>query len=202
MRVTPQARGKRFNPLLIRPPGAREERAFLQRCTACGVCMKICPTGGLQPTLTEAGLEGLWTPRLVPRVGYCDYECSLCSQVCPTEAIAPLTIEAKQKVKIGLATFDTTRCIPYAYGRDCMVCEEHCPIPTKAIYCVETEVKDRNGNVKTIKQPRVDPDLCIGCGICENVCPFKDRPAIRVTSANESRNPGNQPIAPSDDPYA
>lgn len=44
---------------------------------------------------------------------------------------------------------------------------------------------------------------CTGCGICENVCPFKDRPAIRVSSANESRNPGNQPLPPSsnDNPY-
>ncbi|OHB83453.1 MAG: hypothetical protein A2V98_05710 [Planctomycetes bacterium RBG_16_64_12] len=53
-------------------------------------------------------------------------------------------------------------------------------------------------------RPHVDPDLCIGCGICENVCPFKDLPAIRVASANEARNPGNQPILPElpwDDPY-
>ena len=112
-----------------------------------------------------------------------------------------MSLEAKQKVRIGLATFDTTRCIPYAYGRECMVCEEHCPIPTKAIYCIETEIKDRNGNAKTIKQPARIPDLCIGCGICENVCPFEDRPAIRVTGANESRNPGNQPLPPSGDPY-
>ncbi len=203
MRFTPQGRGTRFNPLLIRPPGAREEREFLQRCTSCGMCMKICPTGGLQPTLAEAGLEGLWTPRLVPRLGYCDYDCTLCGQVCPTDAIAPLTVEAKHDVRIGLAAFDTTRCIPYAYGRDCTVCEEHCPIPTKAIYCLETEILDRDGNKKIVKQPHVDPNLCNGCGICEYVCPFKDEPAIRVTSANETRNPGNQPLPPneSSSPY-
>jgi polyferredoxin len=201
MRFTPQGRGTRFNPLLIRPPGAREERDFLQRCTGCGMCMKICPTGGLQPTLGEAGLEGLWTPRLVPQIGQCDYTCNLCGQVCPTEAIAPLTVEAKQQVRIGLATFDTTRCIPYAYGRDCMVCEEHCPIPTKAIYSLETEIRDRDGRPKIVKQPHVDPNLCIGCGICEHVCPFQDQPAIRVTSANESRNPGNRPLPSEDSPY-
>lgn len=201
MRFSPLARGQTYNPKLIRPPGGRPEREFLQRCTACGLCMKICPTGGLQPALSEAGLEGLWTPRLVPQIGYCEYSCNLCGQVCPTEAIEPLSIEQKQQRKIGLAAFDTTRCIPYAYGRNCMVCEEHCPIPDKAIYFLEVDIQGRDGQTKTIKQPHVDPDLCIGCGVCENKCVFKDRPAIRVFSANETRHPFNQPVLPGEGFY-
>ena len=201
LRANPIARGSRFSPTLIRPPGARPEREFLARCTACGLCMKVCPTGGLQPVLTEAGLEGIWTPKLVPAIGCCEYSCNLCGQVCPTGAIEPLAVEAKQQVKIGLAAFDTTRCIPYAYGRDCMVCEEHCPIPEKAIYFLEVKIQNRDGGQNPIKQPHVDPDLCIGCGVCENVCPYQDRPAIRVSSANETRNPKNQPIL-SADPWA
>jgi ferredoxin len=198
LRITPQARGKTFTDALIRPPGTRPEREFLQRCTACGMCMKVCQTGGLQPALTEAGLEGLWTTRLVPRIGYCDYNCNLCGQVCPTEAIQPLSVEEKQQVRIGLAAFDTSRCIPYAYSRDCMVCEEHCPIPDKAIYFVEVEIQQRDGGgPKRVKQPHVYPEKCTGCGICENKCPFKDGPAVRVYSANESRQPENQPILPS-----
>jgi formate hydrogenlyase subunit 6/NADH:ubiquinone oxidoreductase subunit I len=162
--------------------------------------MKVCTTGGLQPTLTEAGLEGIWTPRLIPKIGPCDQSCNLCGHVCPTGAIKPLSVEEKEQVRIGLASFDTTRCIPYAYGRNCSVCEEHCPVPTKAIYAVEVEVVDRNGVRQKILQPRVDPSLCTGCGLCENVCPYMDRPAIRVTSANESRHEGkNQPILSSDE---
>jgi len=200
-RCEPQKRAKLFNDLLIRPPGARAEPEFLQRCTSCGLCMKICPTGGLQPTWLEAGLEGLWTPRLVPRIGQCEFGCNLCGQVCPTEAIRPQPIAEKQKGGIGLAAFDTTRCIPYAYGRDCMVCEEHCPIPDKAIYFVEVQVQDRDGQRVTIKQPHVDVQKCIGCGICENVCPLKDRPGVRVFSANETRNPDNRPLLPEQMPY-
>jgi polyferredoxin len=193
-RATPQSRGRVFNPALVRPPGAREEREFLARCTACGMCMKVCPTGGLQPCWSEAGLEGLWTPRLVPNIGHCDFNCNLCGQVCPTEAIRPLPLAEKQQTKIGLAAFNITRCIPYAYGRDCMVCEEHCPIPTKAIYTIEVEVQDHDGQKSVIKQPRVDPKRCIGCGNCVSACVFKDRPAIAVFSANESRHPQNQAI--------
>lgn len=196
-RLTPQTQVKAFNPGLIRPPGARPEREFLQRCIQCGACMRACPTAGLQPTLLEAGLEGIWTPKLLPKTGYCEYNCNLCGQICPTEAIAPMPLEEKQEVKLGVATVDRTRCLPYAYGRECIVCEEHCPVPEKAIYFVEREVELRDGNTKILKQPEVDPDLCIGCGICEWSCPWMDRAAIRVTSANETRHPDNQPILPS-----
>ncbi|HUN80620.1 MAG TPA: 4Fe-4S binding protein [Phycisphaerae bacterium] len=194
LRSSPQARGETFNPQLIRPPGARPERDFLSRCTACGLCMKICPTGGLQPTLTEAGIEGLWTPRLVPSLGYCDFECNRCGQVCPTQAIRPLSLDEKKHVTVGLASVDTDRCLAYAYGRDCLVCEEHCPIPEKAIYLAPAEIALPDGSTRIVQQPHVDADYCTGCGICEHVCPFKDRPAIRVTSAGETRHPGNQPL--------
>jgi len=194
LRLEPQAQAKTFNPVLIRPPGARAEREFLQRCIQCGLCMQVCPTNALHPTLFEAGLEGLWTPRLVPRLGYCEYECNRCGQVCPTEALVPLPLDEKKETKIGLACIDTTRCLPYAFGEDCIVCEEHCPIPDKAIYFLPQEVTLRDGTTRIVKQPHVCPDRCIGCGICENKCPFEDMPAIRVTSANETRHEKNRPI--------
>lgn len=195
-KLPPAARAKTFNPGLIRPPGALAEPDFLARCVQCGLCMQACPTGALQPALDQAGLAGLWTPVLVPRLGYCEHGCALCGQVCPTGAIAPLALAEKQALKIGLATIDTTRCLPYAYGRECIVCEEHCPVPTKAIYFVEMEVTLRGGERRVLKQPRVEPTLCTGCGICEAKCPFADRAAIRVTSAGESRHPANQPLLP------
>ena len=201
LRITPQARGKVLNADLLRPPGARKEADFLDRCTGCGLCIQVCPTGGLQPAVLEAGLEGLWTPRLVPQIGPCSYTCNLCTQVCPTEAIQRTELEAKQQTKIGLAAFDVSRCLPYAFGRTCLVCEECCPVPDKAIFYFDVEIEDRDGAKLTIKQPHVDPGKCIGCGQCEKMCVFKDRPAIRVFATNESRNDDNQPILSFDSPY-
>ncbi len=43
-----------------------------------------------------------------------------------------------------------------------------------------------------VKQPRIDPHLCIGCGMCEYVCPLADKPGVYVTSIGESRSPNNQ----------
>ena len=83
---------------LLRPPGALEETDFLSRCIRCGECMKVCPNDALHPALTEAGLEGLWTPILIPRIGYCETSCSLCSQVCPTGAIWEITAQGKRLV--------------------------------------------------------------------------------------------------------
>ncbi|MDQ1255716.1 MAG: hypothetical protein QG656_310 [Candidatus Hydrogenedentes bacterium] len=193
-RLEPQAQGRTYNPGLIRPPGALDEREFLQRCIQCGLCMKVCPTNGLHPTGFDAGIEGIWTPKLVPLIGYCEYNCNLCGQVCPTEALKPMGLKEKQQFKMGMAVFDRTRCLPWAYDRECMVCEEHCPVADKAIFFKPAEITRRDGTKVTLKQPWVDLSKCTGCGICEAKCVFRDLPAIRVTSANETRHPGNQPV--------
>lgn len=192
IRSTPFAGAPFPNPALIRPPGSLEEKEFLKRCVKCGECMKVCITNGLQPTFLEAGFEGLWSPQLIPRMGYCEYRCTLCGQVCPSGAIRRMTLEEKTHVKIGLAMIDTGRCLPYAHGVPCIVCEEVCPTPTKAIWFVEKTVKNREGFDVVVKQPRVDLDLCIGCGICETKCPVRTKAAIYVTSVGESRSPSHQ----------
>lgn len=193
-RISPSS--KHSSPKLIRPPGALPEEKFLRKCIKCGECMKACPTNGLQPASTEAGLEGIWTPVLVPTIGYCEYYCSLCSQVCPTGAIKELTVEEKIKVKIGLAWINKNRCIPYDLGTPCIVCEEHCPTSPKAIKLVKTEAQLPDGTIKTPAAPIINLDLCIGCGICEKKCPVKDIPAIYVTSIGEDRSEQNKLLLP------
>ncbi len=192
LRVTPLSRTNSQNPSLIRPPGSLEEKEFLKRCVKCGECMKVCITNGLQPTLFEAGVEGIWSPMLVPRIGYCEYRCTLCGQVCPTGAIKRLKLEEKAKVKIGIAMIDKGRCLPWSHARPCIMCEEVCPTPKKAIWFEEVRVRDRQGKIVLLQQPHVDLELCIGCGICESKCPVLGRPAIYVSSVGESRSKENQ----------
>jgi polyferredoxin len=198
-RATPISRINTLSPELIRPPGALEETEFLRRCVKCGECMKVCITNGLQPTFLEAGFEGLWSPILVPKIGYCEFRCTLCGQVCPTGAIKELPLEEKIRVKIGLAMIDKGRCLPYAHATPCIVCEEVCPTPEKAIWFEKNMVKDRAGRETLMKQPRVDLELCIGCGICETMCPVKSRPAIYVTNIGESRSKKNKLLLQSGD---
>ncbi len=86
---------KAYSEKVIRPPGAVEEREFLERCIRCAECMKVCPNNALHPAFFEAGVEGLWTPILIPRIGYCEFSCVLCGQVCPTGAIQKIDREAE-----------------------------------------------------------------------------------------------------------
>lgn len=177
------------DPLLIRPPGSIEERGFRGRCVRCGECIQVCIGNALQPGFLEGGIDAVFTPKLVARTGYCEFNCTLCGQVCPTGAIENIGLDRKHTLKIGHAWFDRNICLPYAKNIPCMVCEEHCPTPEKAIQFREVEVIGSDGNVKKMKQPYVVDELCIGCGICEYKCPLPGRAAIVVTNAGEHRNP-------------
>ena len=196
-----------YHSKLIRPPGAVEERAFLERCIRCAECMKVCPNNALHPALFEAGIEGIWTPILIARIGYCEHSCVLCGQVCPTGAIQKITEKEKlgqgvPPVKIGTAFYNQGRCLPWSMQTPCIVCEEFCPTSPKAIWVEEVDAQVReekpgpNGEppgMKTVhlQRPHVDPNLCIGCGACEKVCPVQDDPAVYITSVGETRSKTN-----------
>ncbi len=179
---------ERNSETLIRPPGALPEPEFLAKCVKCGECMKVCPTNGLQNAFDQGGLLAIWTPILVPRIGYCEYQCALCTEVCPTGAIEQLTIKQKTETKIGSAWVRRHRCIPYATGEPCKVCQERCPTSPKAIQMIETEVFAPDGEVVPVKVPVVDNDVCNGCGVCETKCPVADEPGIYCTNSGESRS--------------
>ncbi len=161
------------NNRLIRPPGSLPEESFVAACTGCGECLKVCPNNALQSTLLEAGLAGLYTPRLVPRIGYCEEFCNFCGKVCPTEAIRYLPFEEKRLLQMGIAHVDKTRCIAWDTEKICLVCNEQCSY--QAII----------GDEK--KRPIVKEEKCTGCGICENKCPVDGEAAIIVYSSGEQK---------------
>jgi len=185
-------RGARSQLHLIRPPGASDEHVFLEKCVRCGECMKVCITNGLHPTFGEAGLEGIFTPRLVPRIGYCEYNCTLCGQVCPSGAIPELSVEEKHETVLGTAFIDRNRCIPWSENRTCVVCEENCPVPDKAIVLRPETLDDPvTGESAVIQRPYVEIDLCVGCGMCETKCPLPGESAVRVGPRRSPTDPGS-----------
>jgi polyferredoxin len=198
-----------YHDRVIRPPGAVEEHEFLERCIRCAECMKVCPNNALHPAFFEAGIEGLWTPILIARIGYCEPSCVLCGDVCPTGAIQKITEEQKlgigqKPISIGTAFYDQGRCLPWAMATPCIVCEEFCPTSPKAIWVEELDVPKREPKAPEgdehkhlpmttvhVQRPHVDPNLCIGCGACEKVCPVQDDPAVYVTNIGETRSRTN-----------
>ncbi|MFA6600193.1 MAG: 4Fe-4S binding protein [Candidatus Omnitrophota bacterium] len=170
---------------VVRPPGALPEKDFLDRCIRCGNCMKVCVTNGLQPVFMESGWEGIWTPQLVPEIGYCEYQCTLCGGVCPTGAIPKLSRAVKQKQVLGIAVIARNLCLPWAEGKSCIVCEEHCPTPDKAIKNEKILLGTSLGRKQYLLRPVVVKELCIGCGICQKVCPLRPSRAIRVDPAGK-----------------
>ncbi|MFO0659805.1 MAG: 4Fe-4S binding protein [Polyangiaceae bacterium] len=196
-----------YHPRMIRPPGSVEEREFLERCIRCAECMKVCPNNALHPAFFESGIEGVWTPILIPRIGYCEHSCVLCGQVCPTGAIQKITEKEKlgigqSPIRIGTAFYDHGRCLPWAMSTPCIVCEEFCPTSPKAIWVEEADIPKRDSKpgedgkepamlTVHVQRPHVDPSLCIGCGACEKVCPVQDQPAVYVTNVGETRSKTN-----------
>jgi len=169
----------------LRPPGVRDEKEFLKKCVRCGECMKVCLKSALYPAVMQAGMEGLYTPVLIPRLGYCEYNCTLCGQVCPTAAIPSLPVAVKQREVIGKAVFDRNHCLPFARATNCIVCEEHCPIPEKAIRSRNTQVVDGSGHKVILQTPYIVDEICNGCGICENVCPLEGKAGIEVFAVKD-----------------
>ena len=147
-----------YDPALIRPPGSLAEPEFLDRCIRCGQCARVCPTNVIQPDITRAGIEGLWTPVLNMRTGSsgCQMNCTACSHICPTAAIRPISLEEKLgrgvfekagPIRIGTAFIDRSRCLPWAMDKPCIVCQENCPVSPKAIFVKESFVTVRDGNL-------------------------------------------------------
>jgi polyferredoxin len=90
--TTSAGKSRSKNP--VTPPGSLGIEHFSQHCTACQLCVSVCPTQVIRPAFVEYGVAGIFQPRMDYRVNYCTYDCVLCTSVCPTAAILPLALDA------------------------------------------------------------------------------------------------------------
>lgn len=152
------------------PPGALSIKNFEQHCTACQLCVSVCPNDVLRPS---TGLLTLMQPEMSYENGYCRPECTKCSDVCPAGAIKPITREEKSSRQIGHAVWIKKNCIMHEDKVDCGKCQDACP--TGAIQIVVNESCPNK-----CKNVVVNTERCIGCGACEHLCPVRPLSAIYV----------------------
>ena len=160
---------ERQTPLV--PAGAISLKNFADHCTACQLCVSVCPNQVLRPSTS---LMTLMQPEMSYERGYCRPECNKCSQVCPAGAIRPITIEEKSSIQIGHAVVCLDNCVVNTDEVSCGNCARHCP--AGAIRMVRKNPDDE----KSLRIPVVNEERCIGCGACENLCPARPFTAIHV----------------------
>ncbi len=162
----------------VLPPGAVGQTHFSRRCTACQLCVSVCPNGVLRPSSDPARLM---QPECSYERGYCRPECTRCSEVCPAGAIRPVTAAEKTAIQRGHAVWLKDNCVVLSDGVSCGACARNCP--AGAI----TMIHSVPGDEASPEIPAVDPERCIGCGKCENLCPARPFSAIYVEGNTRHR---------------
>ena len=164
------------------PPGAGSIKDFNTWCTACSLCISVCPNSVLQPAFMQYGISGMMQPVMNYHKSFCTYNCTVCTEICPTNALRPLVLDAKKLTQLGKSVFIKDNCIVKTEKTACGACSEACP--TKAVYMIPYE-----GNLLI---PEVNNDICTGCGHCEFACPTLPYKAIFV-DGNEVHKAAKKP---------
>ena len=167
--ILPKTDPSRTLPLT--PFGSESVKEFYDRCTACQLCVTVCPNNVLRPS---SDFAHLMQPQMFYAKGYCRPECVRCSEVCPAGAILPITPEEKTSLKIGTARVDLDLCVVNSKSVSCGNCARHCPVG--AITMVRSNPEDPD----SLMIPSVIEEKCIGCGACEHLCPARPLSAITV----------------------
>ena len=175
--VLPKKAPNRKTP--ITPFGSESVEKFYKHCTACQLCVTVCPNNVLRPS---SRLEHLMQPEMSFEKGYCRPECVKCSEVCPAGAILKITPEEKTEWKVGTAGVDYDLCVVNRDGVSCGNCARHCPVG--AIRMGKKNPDDE----KSPRIPSVNEEKCIGCGACENLCPSRPISAITVNGYSVHHN--------------
>ena len=160
---------ERSTPIV--PAGALSLKNFSDHCTACQLCVSVCPNQVLRPSTS---LMTLMQPEMSYERGYCRPECTKCSDVCPAGAIRPIGREEKSSTQIGHAVVCLDNCVVNTDEVSCGNCARHCPAGAISM------VRKNPDDPKSLRIPTVNEERCIGCGACENLCPARPFTAIHV----------------------
>lgn len=167
---------ERHTPIV--PPGAQGVLNMAHHCTACQLCVSVCPNSVLRPSTR---LETLMQPEASYERGYCRPECTKCSEVCPAGAILKITEADKSAIQIGHAVWVKENCLPLTDGVDCGNCARHCPAGAIQMVPSDPDMDD------SPRIPVMNTERCIGCGACENLCPARPFSAIYVEGHERHR---------------
>ena len=158
--ATPAPTPQPPSELWLRPPGALKEKDYLESCSRCGECVRVCPAEAIK----LQGGSGNGAPYIDADTRAC-VACDglYCMSNCPTGALKPTPLV---QIKMGTAVWHEHVCTRTTLHDDCRRCVDVCPIGTAAIDLVAGQIQ-------------VKPLGCIGCGLCQQDCPTTPR-AIRV----------------------
>jgi ferredoxin-type protein NapG len=160
----------------LRPPGAVEEKRFMELCIRCARCIEVCPYDSIKRADLLERLQ-IGTPYIFADERAC-YLCMKCPSICPTGALDNKLFEP-EKVKMGVAVIDQSKCLNYLYVKEeeglintgkaqiCSTCYNVCPLQDKAILMEKYILP-------------VITDKCTGCGICVEKCPTEVK-SVNIT---------------------
>ena len=137
----------------LRPPGALAEQDFLNACSRCGECVRVCPAQCIKIDYSAGNGKG--APFINPDVMPCVLCTGLsCMNSCPSGALQPVPLP---EIDMGTAQWNEHLCVR-SHGDDCTRCVDHCPVGTTALELVDNRIV-------------VHEDHCTGCGVCQSNCP-------------------------------
>lgn len=142
-------RGRSAPAAPLRPPWAVDEAAFLQQCTACGDCIRACPTGILATAV----------PGQPPVVDFRQGECTFCGQC--ASACRPRALRREDDREPWPYKAEAGEACLARQQVECRSCGDFCPEGA-------LRFPARAGGPAL---PVLLGDRCSGCGACLAPCP-------------------------------